>query len=489
MKLTDNSFSNKTQHRWTLWLVLGFILCLISRHLFSEGMFTDGIYYANIAHRLATHQCSCWHLSFSQTLFSEFYEHPPFALWIQSIFLTLFGDNFYIDKFFSFFINLCIGSTIWLCWRKLTGDSKSVWLPLLCWFLIPSSTWGVTNNVLESTMCLFSMLAIYFCLYEKHRYPYTILAGFMLFLSFLSKGPAGLFPLVFPFIAYIVERQTTFKQCVLQTAIFLGSFVAFMGIMFLVQPDSFAFFKNYFTHQIVYSTTMHASANRFYIIWRWFCEMLPLLGVLLLFFFFVIRKHKKEDNPQSEGKALRKKKLSLFLLGLAGVIPMMISRKQHGYYLLTTYPVFALSAALLVKTYYTRFFIGLKAKCIITYIVLTLGLSITLFTCGKPGRDGNILAEVHTFSKIIPQNSIVSITANDETNCENPSRPSPIIAGTHQDYWKIGAYLARYHDISLDENDMNHEYLLAKTPPQGRLLLENYHQLLNTYPHTLYKHD
>lgn len=49
----------------------------------------DGLFYSSIARNLSNGVGTFWQTHFSNTLFPRFYEHPPLALGIQSLFLKL----------------------------------------------------------------------------------------------------------------------------------------------------------------------------------------------------------------------------------------------------------------------------------------------------------------------------------------------------------------------------------------------------------------
>ncbi len=71
---------------------------IIAPALWSDGMFTDGIIYADISRNLAEGYGSFWHLHFSETLIHDFYGHPPLAFYLTSLLFNIFGDTIFIER-------------------------------------------------------------------------------------------------------------------------------------------------------------------------------------------------------------------------------------------------------------------------------------------------------------------------------------------------------------------------------------------------------
>ena len=176
-------------------LILGLFGCIVAVPLFSDGMFLDGVIYAAVSNNMALGIGHFWEPHLSNTLFDSFYEHPPLAMGLESLWFKLFGSSIYVERFYSlacFFINARIIVKIW---RELTNDKSLSFLPLLFFILIPDIQWSFSNNLLENTMMIFCCLSFYFLI--KHlktaRIAFLVLSGFLLYLSILSKGFVGLY--------------------------------------------------------------------------------------------------------------------------------------------------------------------------------------------------------------------------------------------------------------------------------------------------------
>ena len=80
----------------------------------------------------------------------------------------------------------------------------------------------------------------------------------------------------------------------------------------------------------------------FYIVKKTFLELLPGLIICLIASYFSLEKLKIH---------IMKKKIIL-LLTLSGVIPIMLSMKQSGFYIVTTLPFFSSTMGILIARIY-----------------------------------------------------------------------------------------------------------------------------------------
>ena len=152
------------KHHYLFLFIIFLFLGIVSTELFSDGMFMDGLIYADISRNMAEGLGSFWKPHFTDTLFNVFYEHPPLAFGLQSIFFKLFGDNIYIERFYSLLTYVIVGCLIVLIWSKLTSYKKTGWLPLFLWLSTNYVTWALANNMLENTMSIFVCLSVLFYL-------------------------------------------------------------------------------------------------------------------------------------------------------------------------------------------------------------------------------------------------------------------------------------------------------------------------------------
>ena len=119
----------------------------------------DGLLYAAISNNMANGMGTFWKPYISDSLFPEFYEHPPLAIGLQSLWFRLFGDSILVERFYSLFTYLLIGIGIVGVWKQLGKSVKSGWIPLFFWLMVSNVIWAVSNGMLENTMAIFIMFS------------------------------------------------------------------------------------------------------------------------------------------------------------------------------------------------------------------------------------------------------------------------------------------------------------------------------------------
>jgi len=209
------------------WFFVVLIICVgLLPQLIPWGMFIDGITYATISRNLSIGIGSSCLPCYTDTLWSPFYEQPPLAFILQSIFFRIGGDHYLTEKVYSLFTMLITLFLIHKTWKCLfTGIKKEQfahlsWLPVLLWLIMPKCIWAYKSNVLENTMCFFCLLSFYLWLKAMFsKQPMlVVVTSFLMALSLvaavLTKGIPGLFPVVSPFIiAITISCVPKIKSC------------------------------------------------------------------------------------------------------------------------------------------------------------------------------------------------------------------------------------------------------------------------------------
>jgi hypothetical protein len=178
-------------------------------------------------------------------------------------------------------------------------------------------------------------------------------------------------------------------------------------------------------------------------------ESLISFGILLL--IFILNRKKIADFKKAFSDD-RKLIFLFFAIGFSGVLPIMISLKQSGFYMLSAFPFFAIGFALLAYPFLVRQrnliqlptsihkYMGITSL-LLFFIVLFFGL---LFFKNKVDRDQEQLHDVYAISKYVGKDKLIAIP--------------PSLAQE----WSLHAYFARYATISLDDvNTKTHVYFLS----------------------------
>lgn len=427
----------------------GIFLIIYSPALLSDGMFMDGLIYSVVARNLAFGDGSFWNLSFSSIYFKSFHEHPPLAMGIHSIFYSMFGDSRFVDKLFSIATYVVTAVLIHLLWHQLR--LRHSWIPLLMWLSIPLTGWACSNNMLENTLSVLICAAtwLYFNGRERKPWLFSAGAGVVLFLGLLTKGPVALFPWTLPFIALVTGQQQKIGTAILETFCMVAGTLLPLALLLLLSDAACQSLEAYLNIQVVNSLKNIVTVDsRWFIVKKLLLELIPVFALVLIT-LFIGRIHGFVFHRFQEKK---KQALMLLLFGLSGVIPIMVSMKQNGFYILPALPFFAmgmavfiypLSSYLLEKINYDG--IPFRRFQRFSNVLLLAGVSLCLAQANTVGRDKVKLADLRQVFTVIPKNEIINVHPDLWTD------------------WSLHGYLQRYHRVSMD-NDLSHQrqYFLMK---------------------------
>lgn len=437
----------KQKTNYFLLATAGIFLLIVSFNLFSDGMFLDGLTYAAVANNLSNNIGDFWHLHYTDTLLTNFHEHPPLAIWLESLFFDVLGGSIFTERIYSLTTFIVTGYIIVAIWREITKKKYIVvsWLPVFIWMITPLVIWAVSNNILENTMMIFTSLSILFSIkyLNNKKIVFLILSGLSLFGAFMSKGFVGLFPLSIFFWYFVFEKKYSVKNFFMDSVLlFVFVIIPFLSL-FAVEADSYDSISRYISKQVVGSiTNVRTVDTRFQILINLFDNIIPILILLVLIFF----NFKKLNNKRyANDVKVKTWAFTLFAIGLSGVVPIMISLKQRGFYILPTYPFFAIAIALLIKERILLFSIISRLKTIkmVAIALITIAFISISINSFRVGRDKEFIEDLYAIIDIVPKNSSLSV---DNTTSKN---------------WGINAYFSRYANISLDK----------KTPPEEEFLL------------------
>ncbi len=432
------------------YFALFYATAMVLPRLVVKGLFGDGLLYSSIARNMSIGKGTIWHPFFSSSYWLDnvlpvYYENPPLMLYFESFFFRFFGDFWWVEKFYSsiiFILNAFLLIKIWQFFeeKKYIKIHGFGYLILIFWLLIPRVLWGNANNMMDNNLLTFCLLSILFILkgivpkksfqlienqaistpsvyFDKTTFFYLFLASFSIFLGILTKGPVALYPLSMPILFSFFTKEINFKKAFINTFIlsFLSLFLFFILLYF--NADALNYFTNYWQQRLLAVIVGSRDDMKligwqhFEILETLFVELLPILGVFFLFYLGLKFKKISLDFPSKYVQ------LGLFFtfLGFSATLPIMISTKQSGIYLIPGLPMFAIAATFFALPFFERL-IGLKMyprfSKQLTYfsvlgIVVTLIYSATIL--GTYQRDKMLLSDVDNLKKIIPENEKVGV--------------------------------------------------------------------------------
>lgn len=433
---------------------------LLFPQLFQEGLFMDGLIYSTLSHNLAEGFGTFWFPKFSETIMFEYFEHPPLVFGIQSLFFRLLGDSFFVEKIYSFITALLTALFIILIWKKITYKTEfkyMYWLPVILWITIPKAFWSYNNNMLENTMGLFSLAAIYFLFISidisniTKRIACICLSAMLVLLGFLSKGFPALFPIVFFFLYFLVFRSKTgIRRTIIHSIIFV---LALTGITILLigwNDVAIESLGKYIKTQVFESLRgERVVVSRWFIMKVLFTELLAVLIISTLFIIFYYRTSIRKIK--NETFSIRYFILFL-LIGLSATAPIMISPKQLSFYIVPSLPYFAIGFSILIAhiigNYINRIdirSIWFKIFRISGFLLLLISILLSILNYGGYCRDEELIKDVVTIGNHIPEHSTIN---NSKTICKS---------------WLTMGYIQRKYFINLDcAGNLEHDFFLIE---------------------------
>ncbi len=441
------------RYAWLFYVaVFGIFWVLVSPYILGERMFMDGLYYATISRNLAHGLGSFWNPHFTLTLFPAFHEHPPLAFGLESLFFRVLGDSIYVEKLYSLLTLAVLSGVVVSLWQTISRQRHYGWMPLLLLISVPVVGWGVCNNMLENTLTIFTAASVLFFFKGESasRWVYFFVAGVMLSLGFLTKGFVAFFPLSLPFIYWMMMRNKSFGKMTAETAIMVAAAVVPLGVLCAVFPVAKESLWQYFQQQVVKSVmTLATVDSRYYILGQVFLESLPMLLLAAI----VLGISRLKGVIKEIGRSQIRLSMVFLLLGMTGVVPIMISMKQSGFYIIATFPMFALGLSVLLYPVVHHFFLKIHftSKVLrwfrsMVFAILIIGIGLSLYLSNHYTRDYEQIQDSKMILKEIPENSTINICNELYKN------------------WGVRAYFARMKNVSLDDNmNHKHDFFLIKT--------------------------
>ena len=442
--------SRISTNKLLILFVFSLYFLLTGYKLMRLGIHGDGVEYANVARNMADGLGSFWKPYHDDFGYRVFHEHPPLVFWFQSLFFRIFGNGPYLEAFYGFFIGLGILFWTGLFWQQVRRDFQyptiGSWWPILLLVPLPLFSYIMTINRIVNTWTLLAVIAAYLAYLSsvkpRHTVILGILAGGAIYLGFIAKGPVAFFPLAVPLIAWLTLKSS-FSKAVTATLVSLAVFGLLLLATFYLYPDSVDFWRGFWKAQVMASLTSERGSPRprWHLLHRWISEMIvPFLiaGVFLLAFKVPFNK-------------IRFNRPAWFFLltALAASLPFLISTRQHGRYILHSYPLFVLGLAFVtaniagqIETVLTKKNSMRLGVGIIAAAFVVAALAGMFHIKGQVSRRKPFYHDIYLQQIKVPERLIVSVC------------PHYII---HHDW--LFADMQRFYRSSLT-SEMGHPYLI-----------------------------
>jgi len=395
-----------------------------------QGMFVDGLLYSSISRNLAEGRGSWWLPYFSIAYWIEgiprdhYYENPPLLFWMQSAFFRVFGDHWWVEKLYAsvlLVLNCFLITRIWkTVLKSMNMESSLPWLPVLFFYLIPIVFWGSAYNLIDSQLLTFCLLATWVILlgliHHRQRTMNYALAVLFIFLGMLTKGPVAVYPVALPFIYFMVFDRTKWWTGMIHSLILFSSVLTVFALLLWLNPAALNFFREYWNQRLSFAIMggrtegVRHGLGRLYVVWIVMRENSILISLALVAIILSYVKRIPIFSSRDESKWA----LVFLCLGLAGTIPLMLSTRQAGMYLIPSLVMFAIAAALfqydLVRQLLSK--ISNRSAKIISVLMILGLISIVIYSAtifGKPARDEDLLEDIHAIEPMVPKTNTIAL--------------------------------------------------------------------------------
>ena len=458
--------SNVVKGWSVLWMFSSalFIL-LVLMPLMRQGMFLDGVTYAAIAKNLSLNHGSIWQPFYSETCFPVFYEHPPLAIYLESLFFRVLGQQIYVENVYSFCIiggQVSLISWYWLKKEKLAWYHLAVLL--LVWVLVPLNTRVFTNNMLESTLTLFttaaSLLLLRIPKTQWADFAYLLGASVAIILGFLSNGLTALFPLAIPVIqAIVVFKSHSIVPSIQRTITLILILVLMFTAFYIVVPAAWQNTQQYILTQVMPSVAGDRSAiytgmKHLNVIYLYF-RSVGAVSALALSCIVIAARLEQNSIRQDIKKAVSNPKFLLFFyISLLASLPVGLSHRQALNYIAQCAPFITLAftclchqPCLVIMNHCGKSAGRMRILQGLSLVIFVLVVSLAIPSCSRFNRDEALLKDIHV---LLPKLKQVSILSTSKAVYER---------------WITVAYFSRFSMIGLEQTENQTYYLALKDEP------------------------
>jgi 4-amino-4-deoxy-L-arabinose transferase-like glycosyltransferase len=470
--------SNRSSLAITGWLLTAALVAFrLLPGLVQHGMFFDGVTYATISRNLAIGVGDLAHPSLVPGD-AGFYDSPPLGFLLEAGFFRAFGDHYWVEKLYSALTGVVTAGLIAAIWRRLVGDRDDLrrmsWLPVALWVAVPGWGWMYSNNMLENTLGMFAVLAVYAVLRAGVGWP--IIGAAAIAAAVLSKGPVGLYPLATPLVARVTLRRQTLARAVAETVALVALFSGIIALVYLL-PGAGEYFDKYLHGQVLAAMqgrreVVNSILGRFDILWKVVQQVILPLAIATGLVWTARRNGwmagpavgavpNGGSPPEGGTPTMRPAIAFCFLTGISASAPIVASLKQSGHYAFPSYAFYALGFALWCAPAVVHLlaaaspatlmrrhrFIRYASVATLVLLVIASGLLIN-----RPRRDGEAYHDALALGRVVPKASMVGISREIATDF-------PLLTN-----------LARWDFIGSDPAAEGHRFFLARNsepPPAG----------------------
>jgi Dolichyl-phosphate-mannose-protein mannosyltransferase len=418
-------------------------------------MFIDGVTYAVVSRNLAAGDGSFWSPFYTSTVYPQFHEQPPLGFAMEAVAFAIFGDHPAVERGYSLLMGILTALLLVAIWRRTIRHAPLEWLPIVFWVVPSTVTWSIVNNMLENTQAVLTTASVYAIVRSVQAahlaVPWAAMGGGLIVAAVLVKGPTGFFPLAAPLLIAMAFPSLARTALVGAAPTFATVGAACAGILAFDAPR--AALTAYWNQHVYAAISGDRGGSRVagaIALARHLAGgiFLRLGGMLALLFVLTSLAGFTREKQAAD----RWRWASVFLLlALAGSLPVILSTKIAGHYLVPSIPFYALGCATLslplVEPLYRRYSdrrwatTGMSAAGAILLLLVTV---VPFLPVRIEPRDVPWIAEYEQVGGHLTPRTTIS-------SC-------PAVA----DDWGLHAYMQRFFRVSVD-TERRHSYYLQLT--------------------------
>jgi 4-amino-4-deoxy-L-arabinose transferase-like glycosyltransferase len=239
----------------------------------------------------------------AQIDFMPFWEKPPLFIWMQVLSMKLFSVGEFAARFPNALIGVTTLVTLYYVGKKVVNEKVAVW-----WTLLYAATWlphfYFKSGIIDPSFNFFIFLAffqVYLLRFSKRQLLHAALAGLMLGLAVLTKGPAAMLIAFLAFGVYVIVSRglngykirhlIVIAVCaLLPVALWLGATVATNGLTY-----GKWFVTEFITYQVrLFSTEDADHGGPFY--YHFIVLLLGCFPASVFLFQYSRRKHSEANE-------------------------------------------------------------------------------------------------------------------------------------------------------------------------------------------------
>ncbi|MBA3535744.1 MAG: hypothetical protein H0T84_03905 [Tatlockia sp.] len=460
----------------------GLFFAIIITPLLKPTFFFDGLIYASMSKNLSLGYGTLWRPFLSLSLLNPFYEHPPLALYLQSLLFKVFGQGLIVERLHVVILALGqFGLISWYWVKQQKASILSLGLLLLLWLLIPLN-WIYISNYLIGTLTLFTTLASLILLIRTQS-KLTLLIQYLLcsiiiLIAFLSDGPMAFFPLAIPFIYRLVYQPKSILTGFLETLIFVVILTLVFFSFYWMVPEALFNTQQFLKQQVLSSligSRSHETAGikHLYLLYL-YLKGYAIVSLFVIACIAIAAKIDKQPIISAIKQSFKNKEFLLFLvITLASSLPIALGGRQSFRYIMPSAPFFALAMVSIcwqpfekIIHYYAKTPKLFKGQYVATHLffaimITTIGVHDLLpyYRSDTP----NVIKDIKT---------ITSYCANDKFCAKH----GILSINNYEIFWMASGYMARYSKVMMSiTTELDFPYFLGfqfEPIPEGYQLVD-----------------